>query len=80
MAREHCLVEHRRGLVIRDAGKSQIGRRNACLAEKIGEGGSNLWVVTVATFIEGRDAILYQRLGRYQGRLRSSRLCVQRIL
>jgi hypothetical protein len=57
--------------VIRDAGQSQIGRSNACLAEKIGEGGSNLWVVTVATCIEFRDAILYQRLGRYQGRQRT---------
>jgi hypothetical protein len=41
-AREHCLVEHRSGLVIRDAGQSQIWWRNACLAERIGEGGS-IW-------------------------------------
>jgi hypothetical protein len=59
-------------LGIGDAGQSQIWRRKACFAERIGEGGSNWREVIVLTCIEGRYVRLYQRL-------RSSRLCARRL-
>jgi hypothetical protein len=41
MVREHCLGGSRRDWGIRDFGRGQSGRRNAGVAKRIEEGGSN---------------------------------------